>query len=244
MKTRIVMISILLIGITKLYGSINQFHLAKQYYDNTNFSKAQQVYETVLKNKPDSVPALYNLGNIYFNQNMLGKAKFFYKKAHYISPRDSDIQHNIRVIEAELIDEVKPSFSIFLIIKKGIDMITIPEFFLLGSIVFTIGNIALIWCGMVLNKKWVKPILVTSYSGLLIIMISIGVKINIYKHQGIIISKKIPIKSGPLTTFPTLFYLHEGTELTILTKAQKWSKVKLNNKFIGWIENQHYWKIQ
>mgnify|MGYP001491891012 FL=1 len=46
------------------------------------------------------------------------------------------------------------------------------------------------------------------------------------------------IKSAPSNKSEDLFILHEGTKVQVLEVFNGWTKIKLSDGMIGWLENQ------
>jgi uncharacterized protein YgiM (DUF1202 family) len=56
--------------------------------------------------------------------------------------------------------------------------------------------------------------------------------------EAIIFTPSTPIQSEPNNQSEKLFTLHEGTKVTLLEENKSWSKIKLPNGNIGWIESE------
>ena len=57
----------------------------------------------------------YNIGNCYYRLNDLGYARLFYEKAKLYNPTDRDVLHNIELVKAQLIDDIKSVPQFFLV---------------------------------------------------------------------------------------------------------------------------------
>ena len=55
------------------------------------------------------------------------------------------------------------------------------------------------------------------------------------KTYAVIISKKVSAHSGPSENLPTLFYIHGGHELQVISKNKNWVEIQLKNGFKGWV---------
>ena len=84
------------------------------------------------------------------------------------------------------------------------------------------------------QQLWLATGLFTLGSGLLL---WVSWSDTFSNHHGVIVSAKVMVKSGPSSTLPTLFYVHDGLDCTILQKRDTWSEIKLNNGFKGWIKS-------
>ena len=52
------------------------------------------------------------------------------------------------------------------------------------------------------------------------------------------------IKSAPSNQSEDLFILHEGTKVQVLEVFNDWTKIKLSDGMIGWLENKAIEEIQ
>lgn len=51
------------------------------------------------------------------------------------------------------------------------------------------------------------------------------------------------VKSAPSTQSEDLFILHEGTKVLVLESFNNWTKIKLSDGMIGWLESNVVEKI-
>ena len=79
---RFVAFSCLLISYVFCNVDVQQrFNAANSQYNETNYSKAIELYESILDDGFESFPLYYNLGNTYFRQNYIGQSVWAYNKA-------------------------------------------------------------------------------------------------------------------------------------------------------------------
>src|SRR5205809_228796 len=72
------------------------FDEANRLYEQGKYPEAIALYQAILKTGRSSSAVWYNLGNACFKHGELGRAICFYLKARALSPRDADIQANLR----------------------------------------------------------------------------------------------------------------------------------------------------
>lgn len=76
---------------------------ADEAYHREDFSLAVEIYERVLENQRQSIPAVYfNLGNSYYYQGKRPEALWAYEQAQSLSPWNRSIVENILAVEMEL----------------------------------------------------------------------------------------------------------------------------------------------
>ena len=61
---------------------------------------------------------------------------------------------------------------------------------------------------------------------------------NTLKVEAILMEANAYIKSAPSNQSEDLFILHEGTKVQVLEVFNDWTKIKLSDGMIGWLENQ------
>ena len=238
---RVILITLyLFISSVSIWSDEGKTLLAQQYYNNENYQEAQKIYEQLLLINPASSELNYNLANTYYHQNKLGKAKYYYKSSLKSHPRDADTHHNLKILNLKLIDTINEPMSLGALFKRMISSFTSSELLIVISILLIILNGAVfIW--LKLNKDYAKGVTLIVSFAIVITSISLSVKQNISIQTGIIITEKVAIKSGPLKSFDTLFYLHDGTEFAVLNTNEYWTKIKLSNGLVGWAHNSSYW---
>jgi tetratricopeptide (TPR) repeat protein len=80
--------------------------------------EAKNLYEAALKEKPNLVTALNNLGAVYVQQNNLEEARKVLEKAIRISPQYADAYYNLACLHAQRKDLARSMFYL----KKSISM--------------------------------------------------------------------------------------------------------------------------
>ena len=61
--------------------------------------------------------------------------------------------------------------------------------------------------------------------------------------KGVIIEKKVAVRTGPSLVLDTSFYIHEGTMVKLVRERQDWYEVELVNGFKGWVLARQLWRI-
>ena len=72
---------------------------------------------------------------------------------------------------------------------------------------------------------------------LLLAFVAVGVKLHLESNlkTGVVLAKKVDVKSGLDLSNVTLFELHEGALVTITDERRGWFEVRLNPKQKGWV---------
>lgn len=75
---------------------------AQEAYDRGDFPQAAQRYRTLQEEGQDAPEVLFNHGNARYRMGEVGAAIALYRQAQYRSPRDPDIQANLRVAQQQV----------------------------------------------------------------------------------------------------------------------------------------------
>ena len=84
-------------------------------YNKSKYLESINIYESILTDGWESNNLYYNLGNAYFRQNMIGQAIWAYNKALKINPRNSDVIHNLEIVNARIKDRIILPDEFFLV---------------------------------------------------------------------------------------------------------------------------------
>jgi uncharacterized protein YgiM (DUF1202 family) len=115
--------------------------------------------------------------------------------------------------------------------------------------VFVWISLALVIALFMNNKVAIKK---TAFAGIilcLIVVISsfyLAYESNIYlkeTNEGVVLAPSVYVKSSPDKESLDAFILHEGTKFTILDNLSNWTKIKIANGNIGWVEENVFQKI-
>ena len=74
---------------------INNFYKAESLFKENKFLDSLEMYESLLKENPEHVSVLNNIGLIYERLKKLDKAKILYEKCNNIAPNQTEILHNL-----------------------------------------------------------------------------------------------------------------------------------------------------
>jgi hypothetical protein len=62
-------------------------------------------------------------------------------------------------------------------------------------------------------------------------------------NEGIVLVPSVYVKSSPDTESLDVFILHEGTKFAIMDNLGNWTKIKIVNGNIGWVDKSVFQKI-
>ena len=220
-------------------NNVNLFVEANRFYAEGNYETALNSYLKIVKSGIYSSGIFYNIGNSYFRLGETGYAILYYEKAGMLSPRDSDIQENLRYARNKILDRID--------VKKGInlrELLVFPKYInLFESWVFFLFSYLLLWIfislrlylrGRVIDAFLVIASLIFVFSSAAFYSVYSDEKLN---TKAVIIETETEVKSGNDLKSTTLFKLHEGSTVNVLSENGNWIKIELADGKKGWLPN-------
>ncbi len=223
------------------------YKAASQQYKANQFEQAAAGYEKILSQGYKTAEVYYNLGNCYYKLNILNKAIVNYERALRLAPQDEDIQHNLAIANTRVVDKIVP----------------VPTLSILNACdSFLCARSSAGWASLAIGFMWVALICFAVYLfvgfrkasfslGVLFVVVSItfiafAVKQSNKEQQtdaAVLMVSNSFVKSAPDANGNDQFMLHEGVKFQILDRVGDWSKIRLADGKVGWIERSTYEKI-
>jgi hypothetical protein len=239
-----VFIALLVLFNTVSFAQGTSVDNAAQLYKEGAYTKALDVYLDVYKKTPKVTDVLYNIGNVYFRLNQLGESICFYKRAEKYSCRDKDIVGNLKIARSKILDKAgENKGSSFLSNFNFMTFFTMNEVMIGFVVCFSVFSVMILLWVLKKRGEFFKNIFFVILVLFLIYVVFMGLKVRqeFFIKEGVIISNKVEVKTGPSETLSTLFFIHEGIEFRLIKHLGKWSEVRFQNGFIGWVNEKDYW---
>ena len=221
------------------------FDIANAAYKNKNYDLSVEAYQKLIGQGYKSAEVYYNLGNSYYKNNQIGLSVLNYEKAHKLAPSDEDIRYNLKLANLKTVDRINP-VPLLTVVEKWDHFITSQS-----SHSWAIVSIAFVWLALISFSIY---LFVSSfrragfYLGLFLLC-SAGffawlsyaqTQAEFGANQAILTTANAYVKSAPDASGTDLFMVHEGIKMNILDKVGDWSKVRLADGKVGWIQHSSY----
>ena len=218
------------------------FNQASIKYELKEYTEAIHLYDEIESTGQFSSEIYFNKANCYYKLQQNADAVLYYEKALKLNPSDEDAQFNLHLVQLRLVDKlaqvpqpfylkwissVKNLMSIDLWAKSGI----------LFLFVFCGLFIAFIFSKSYRLKKKAFSFSMLSFSFAALTLSLAYYSFNTQKTEAILMQDNAYIKSAPSSQSEDLFILHEGTKIEVLELFNDWTKIKLSDGMIGWVES-------
>lgn len=245
MKQFIIIISTLLItALSSMAAPADSLTKANNLYDQNEFAKAIELYESVLAEGYQSSNLYFNLGNACYKNGEITRAIINFERAKLLAPNDEDITYNLELANQYVIDEIEPLpqslFSKWL--KSIINLNNANGWAAISLICFVLTLIfALIY--------YLSRSLVLKKTAFIIAIILVLVSISTFtlgqrqkrdiehRSYAIIISPTVTVKASPNAAGTDLFVIHEGLKVNIADQLNNWLEIRLEDGNSGWVQN-------
>ncbi|WP_029626573.1 tetratricopeptide repeat protein [Thermophagus xiamenensis] len=242
MRTKILTLTLFFgIGIV-LFAQDNRFEQGNEYYSQSEYEKAIEMYQSILQSGLESAAVYYNLGNAFYKSGKLPEAILNYERALLLSPQDNDIRYNLELAYEQTADKID-KIELFFLTKwfTSIRNLNDSDGWAIYSIVTFI--IFLIGAGFYLFGKnsGTKKV---AFSAAIIFLLSTITFYGFSSYQkdklvnrthAIIFTPTVNIKSSPDQSGTNLFVLHQGTKVELISKLGEWWNIRLEDGNEGWI---------
>ena len=210
---------------------------ANDLYANNNYQEAADIYESIHQAGLKNGYLYYNLGNTYIRLGKTGSAILNYIRAYKLIPRDENLQANLNFAIQQTRDKIplpeQSSLSTFFFWVNDLSLSENLKMVFSANVIFWLTLIAWFY----FRSKTFRLIRNLFFYILLFGIVSVIVKLNleIGSKTGVVIVKKVSVKSGLDSSNATLFELHEGALVKITEERKNWFEIRLNEKQKGWV---------
>lgn len=217
-------------------GFLAQIARANDVYQKKQYQEAADMYENLAARGFENGYLYYNLGNAYFRLGQYGSAVLNYSRAKKLVPRFESVEANLRHAILKTPDQLMETIPPFL----NNVMFWLDDFNLLEYTRAMIAANFLFWLAMAAWLFFRTPAmnLTRNFLFALLILTAVSAGGKFYTESthktGVVMEKRIDVKSERGPDHVTLFELHEGAIINIGDEEEEWYKIELKDGKKGW----------
>ena len=223
---------------TSLAGNFaSEIATANDLYAKSKFQQAADSYESLIQRGVNNGYLYYNLGNTYIRLGKIGPAILNYIHAKKLIPRNENLRANLNFAIQQTQDKIPPpahnALSTFFFWVNDLNINENINLAIVVNLIFWV--ILTAW--FYFRSEFLRLARNSFLALLLLAFVAIGVKLHLVSNLkiGVVLAKKVDVKSGFDLSNITLFQLHEGALVTITDERPGWLEVGLNTKQKGWV---------
>ncbi len=246
--------ALLFLSIVMLRGLVanpqEDLQLANAAYQSGDFSKAIGAYVALVDAGWQSADLYYNLGTSYLQEQELGRAILYLERALLQAPGEEDIQHNLRLAQEQLKDDISevPPFFLSRWWRSWSIAVSANAWGIIGLLLVWLGVAGLALWLLGWQRIWRKWGFLGGFPLLLLGLIPIFLafsRMGLEQESTVAILQEteMTLYTAPDDASTALFELHEGTKVEIIDQIGEWYKVRLLNGDQGWLLAQYAERI-
>ncbi len=215
-----------------------EFEQANKLYEQSKFTDTVTAYEKLLDGGRCSAALYFNLGNALLKSGQTGRAIISYRLAERFSPRDPDLQANLKFARDSASGGTPDTTDFW---WRWLGTLSLNEWTLL-----TAGGVWL-WFMLLTLRLW-KPALRKSLrtytastgviAGLLALCLAAVCWEQVHYPRAVVIVREAVVRYGPLEESQAAFTARDGAELTVRDKKGGWLWVTDPSGRLGWVRRE------
>ncbi len=216
---------------------------ANEYYTLEEYTKAVELYDSVVAMGLTSSEVYYNLGNAFYKMGQIAPCILNYERALQLAPDDEDITYNLELVQQHVVDEIE-AVDVFFMTRtfRRIRASQSSDAWARLSLV----SFALTLCFMLFFFLSRSVFLKRTgfYLSVILMLVSVlsfsfssKAKRIITAHESaIIFAPTVTVTSSPNETGTKIFVLHEGTKVSVMSRLTSWVEIMLSDGNKGWVK--------
>ncbi|MDG1849653.1 MAG: tetratricopeptide repeat protein [Flavobacteriales bacterium] len=218
------------------------FDQAALHYEQQDYQMALSTFSQIEDIGLFSSDLYYNIANCHYKLQHKAEAVLYYEKALKLNPSDEDALFNLKLVQLQLVDKLAEVPMVFYQKwAEGIkNKMSIDQWAKLGVVFLFIFCVLFILFLFTKTYRLKKRAFTISMGSLLISFLSLSLAYYSYSTvttEAVLMQANAYVKSAPSTQSEDLFILHEGTKVQVLEGFNNWTKIKLSDGMIGWLES-------
>ena len=222
-----------------------KMQIANDLYERGQVLQAAQAYQQLVDLGVVDSALFYNLGNAHFKQGDYGQAIVNYKRAQQLAPRDPDVEANLALARAQVLDQFKEAGNAgfpeqvggtlrgwFTIDELALAALAAWILFVFVLLLFLSARAGTAW------RAGLRSVLTVATVVLVAGVLSLGSALYVEngRSEGVIVASEVDVTSGPGVQYVTEFTLHSGAEVDLVEARGNWVRLALPGAGLeGWV---------
>jgi len=219
------------------------FREANQLYQQGKVPDARDLYEKILSSGYSSGELYYNLGNAYYKTGSLARAILNYERAMRLIGGDEDVRHNLQLANMMTTDRIEPIPKLFVwdywqACKDAFSLRSATLFAYLFYVLVA-GAAALF---LLARTYALRKVALLSGGGALVafcfcaLLFASKLTDATRTDEAVLMAQIATVKNSPDPKSSDAFVLHGGSKVQLIDHLGSWSKIRLADGKVGWVE--------
>ncbi len=200
------------------------FESGVRAFDAGRYEQSARVLRDYVDAVPGDAAAWYDLGTAYERAGRRGEAVWAWLRALRLSPRSSDIRHNLRAVGVapELVSRVTPPL-----------FLRPEELWLMAALGWWAAAVGAAWWLACRNAAALRVALAATT---LAVGAVLGAWASTHGEETLIVLEPTALRGGPNLRGDVLTALEPGTGLELVERSEDWVRARTRSGEEGWVE--------
>ncbi len=243
-RFRLLLTSLVVLSVTAFGQTPEQLYTeGNQAYQKGDLARATELYESIIHNGYASSDLYYNLGNAYYKQGNIARAILNYERASRLTPGDDDLRHNLQLANQMITDRIDPTPHLFVwdwwtSLKNWLSFETVT-WILYAAVLVLAASISFVIAGWSYRLRRIA-LFSSLMDGVLVVLVAaifFGRYTDAHRtDEAIVMAQVVNVKNSPDARSSDAFVIHAGLKVQLTDYLGEWTKVKLADGKVGWLE--------
>jgi len=226
-------------GAADLNGVFGQ---ACELYEKGDFGSALGQFQAVKAGGVESAALYYNIGNCYYREGQLGRAVASYRRALMLAPRDQDVRSNLALIRTAVgSGDSTLTAGLPTVTALPLRFFSPRQFQWIFYLAYYLAAACFLGT-LFLRGKFRRVGVYGVIAAIVVAGCALGLaQYGISKFRavtdGVVVTDRAPLTSGPGDAFQEIATLPDGLELRLKAKSGIWVEVELPTGEVGWLRD-------
>ncbi len=213
------------------------FDAANKLYEEGRYAEAAASYERLLQGGRASAALYFNLGNAAFKSSHIGRAIAAYRQAERLAPRDPDVRANLQFARNQVQGPTLPVGRS----QRWLGRLTLNEWTVMAAaalwLLFVL--LALLQWRPSLKPTLRTPVLAAAAATVLLAACLVAAVCQARLARiAIVVKPEVVVHAGWFDESKEAFTAHDGAELKVLDRNDKWLQVSAGATRLGWLPRE------
>jgi tetratricopeptide (TPR) repeat protein len=222
-------------------GVAESFHEGNSLYQAGEYAGAASAYERALSQGFEAPALFYNLGNAELKSGRIGRAIWAYRRSLRLDPRGEDVRANLEYARSLTADVPPPAqepglIRLFATLENALPPTVSLRLAAFGYWILC-AMVAASWL-LPRRGRWARHGALGGAVLLALGLLLAGMGSLRYGagREGVVLDRELAVRTGPDANSTVVFTLHEGAEVEVGRRAEKWMEIRVSDELKGWAE--------
>ena len=222
---------------------INLLKEANKQYEKGDYTKAKELYFSLIAKGFNNEALLYNLACASYKTGDAANSILYFEKTLKQNPSNEDAKNNLELAKSLTVDKIEEPYvgfieSFMIKISRMLSVDAWAYLIILCSFLIAISAYLFLYTPNVSLRRFSFSLLLSMCALIIFsfVFANFSYKQLYANSYAIVFNDVIKVNSEPNETAKELFSLHAGTKVNLIETHENWAQIALPNGSRGWTQ--------